>query len=315
MRLAVILDPLDSLKTYKDSTYALMLTAQQRGHDVYVMRQDEVYARDANVRCTARKITIDDDSPKGWWSLDEQFDSSLAEFDCVLMRKDPPFDMEYIFSTYMLELAQTQGAQVLNNPRAVRDFNEKLAITKFSQFIAPTLVTRDAKRIRDFLIEHGSIVIKPLDAMGGSGIFKLVSGDANVNAAIETLGRLGTRTVMAQRFIDDIRFGDKRILIIDGQVLPYALARIPAADDFRGNLAAGARGVAQSLTKRDLEIAETLAPKLKALGLFIVGLDVIGDYLTEINVTSPTGMREIAEQSDCDPARITIDALEARLYG
>lgn len=314
MRIAVILDPLDSLKTYKDSTYAIMLAAQQRGHDVYVMQPEEVYARDADVRCSAHQLTIDDTS-SDWFRLGDTFDMQLAEFDFVLMRKDPPFDMEYIFSTYMLELAQTQGSRVLNSPRAVRDHNEKLAINKFSQFTAPTLVTRDAKRIRDFLTEHNSIVIKPLDAMGGSGIFKLVTGDANVNAMIETVGRSGLRTVMAQRYIDDIRAGDKRILIIDGKVMPYALARIPAAEDFRGNLAAGARGIAQPLSPRDREIAETLAPQLKALDLFIVGLDVIGEYLTEVNVTSPTGMREIAAQTDCDPARMTIDALEARLHG
>lgn len=314
MRLAVIADPLDSFKIYKDSTYALMLAAQQRGHEIFVVLQEDLYSIGAHVRCSARKLAIGDQSPD-WAQLDAAFDYALHEFDCVLMRKDPPFDMEYIFTTYMLELAQAQGARVFNNPRAVRDHNEKFAINKFAQFTAPTLATRDAGRIREFLAEHRSIVVKPLDAMGGSGIFKLVEGDANVNAVIESVGRLGSRTVMAQRFIDDIRAGDKRILIIDGQVVPYALARIPAADDFRGNLAAGARGVAQPLSPRDREIAETLAPALKALDLFIVGLDVIGDYLTEVNVTSPTGMREIAAQTDCDPARMTIDALEARLNG
>lgn len=312
MRLAVILDPLASLKTYKDSTYAIMLAAQQRGHDIFVIQQEDLYARDGQVRCSAQAIVIDDGAAP-WYRIEEPFDASLCDFACVLLRKDPPFDMEYIFTTYLLELAQLQGARVLNSPRAVRDHNEKLAIAKFSQFTAPTLVTRDARHIREFLSEHNSIVIKPLDAMGGSGVFKLVTGDANVNAAIETIGRLGTRTVMAQRYIDAIRAGDKRILIIDGQVMAYALARIPAADDFRGNLAAGARGVAQPLSARDLEIAHTLAPTLKALDLFIVGLDVIGDYLTEVNVTSPTGMREIAEQTDCDPARRVVDALEARL--
>lgn len=312
MRLAVILDPLDSLKTYKDSTYAIMLSAQQRGHHVFAIQQEDLYARDGQIRCSAQAIFIDDGAAQ-WFRLDEPFDADLGDFAFVLMRKDPPFDMEYIFSTYLLELAASHGARVLNDPRAVRDHNEKLAIAKFFQFTAPTLVTRDAVRIRSFLSEHGSIVIKPLDAMGGSGIFKLVEGDANVNAAIETVSRLGKRTVMAQRYIEAIRAGDKRILIIDGEVMPYALARIPAADDFRGNLAAGAHGVAQPLSARDLEIAQTLAPTLKALDLFIVGLDVIGDYLTEVNVTSPTGMREIAEQTDCDPARHVIDALEARL--
>lgn len=312
MRLGVILDPLDSLKTYKDSTYAIMLAAQQRGHHVDVIQRGDLYLRDGKIRCSAQAIDIDDDAGQ-WYRLDEPFDADMGDFTFVLMRKDPPFDMEYIFSTYLLELAVCQGASVLNDPRAVRDYNEKLAIAKFSQFTAPTLVTCDAVRIRRFLSEHGSIVIKPLDAMGGSGIFKLVKGDANVNAAIETVSRLGTRTVMAQRYIDAIRAGDKRILIIDGQVMPYALARIPAADDFRGNLAAGARGVAQPLSASDREIAQTLAPTLKALDLFIVGLDVIGEYLTEVNVTSPTGMREIAEQTDCDPARHVIDALEARL--
>lgn len=312
MKLAFIVDSLHTLKPYKDSSYAMMRAAQQRGHTVAVLEVGDLYVRDAQVFARSRLLSIDDtDTP--WWQLGDPAEAALNAFDFVLMRKDPPFDIEYVVSTYMLELAQQQGARVLNDPRAVRDHNEKFAITRFAAFTVPTLITRDIARIRSFLDEFGEIVVKPLDAMGGSGIFKLNRGDANVNAICETLSEAGTRTLMAQRFITEIRDGDKRILIIDGAVMPYALARIPAADDFRGNLAAGARGEAQPLTPREREIAEALAPTLKAEGLFIVGLDVIGGYLTEVNVTSPTGMREIAAQTDCDPAECVIDALESRL--
>lgn len=312
MKIAFIIDPLPALKPYKDSSYAMMRAALKRGHAVAVLEIGDLYVRDAQVLAHSRRLGIDEASTP-WWQLGEPAEAPLDRFDFVLMRKDPPFDIEYVIGTYVLELAQRQGARVLNNPRAVRDHNEKFAITRFPAFTVATLITRDIARIRSFLDEFGEIVVKPLDAMGGSGIFKLRQGDANVNAICETLSEAGTRTLMAQRFITEIGDGDKRVLVIDGEVMPYALARIPAADDFRGNLAAGARGEARPLTPREREIAETLAPTLKAEGLFIVGLDVIGGYLTEVNVTSPTGMREIAEQTDCDPAERVIDALESRL--
>lgn len=312
MKLAFVIDPLVTLKPYKDSSYAMMRAALMRGHAVAVLEVGDIYVRDAQVMARSQTLAIDEaNSP--WWQLGEAAEAPLSAFDFVLMRKDPPFDIEYVISTYMLELAQRQGARVLNDPHAVRNHNEKFAITRFADYTVPTLITRDIARIRAFLEELGEIVVKPLDAMGGSGIFKLRRGDANVNAICETLSESGTRTLMAQRFIAEISEGDKRILVIDGEVMPYALARIPAADDFRGNLAAGARGQAQPLTTREREIAEALAPTLKAEGLFIVGLDVIGGFLTEVNVTSPTGMREIAAQTDCDPAERVIDALERRL--
>jgi len=227
-----------------------------------------------------------------------------------LMRKDPPFDMEYIYSTYLLELAEKQGACVVNSPRAVRDHNEKLAIAKFAQFTVATLVTRVESLIRDFLAEHGDIILKPLDGMGGVSVFRLHRQDPNVGVVIETLTHYGRRTVMAQRFIAEIVKGDKRVLVIDGKPVPFSLARIPKQGETRGNLAAGATGVAQPLTARDREIAEAVGPELKAQGLMLVGLDVIGDYLTEVNVTSPTCMREIADQTGFNVAALMIDALE-----
>jgi glutathione synthase len=239
----------------------------------------------------------------------------LETFDAVLMRKDPPFDMEYIYSTYLLELAEKQGALVINSPRAVRDHNEKLAIAKFAQFTVPTLVTRVEQLIRDFLADHGDIILKPLDGMGGTSVFRLNRQDPNIGVVIETLTHNGRRTVMAQRFIAEIVKGDKRVLVIDGKPVPFALARIPKQGETRGNLAAGATGIAQPLTARDREIAETLGPDLRAQGLMLVGLDVIGDYLTEVNVTSPTCMREIADQTGFNVAALMIDALEETVRG
>ena len=260
---------------------------------------------------SARKLDLVDDALR-WYSLEEPVVMPLTDFDVVLMRKDPPFDMEYVFSTYLLELAEAQGAHILNRPAAIRDYNEKLSIAKFPQFMAPTLVTRDRARIRAFLAEQGDIVVKPLDAMGGASVFRLIESDPNLNVILETMTEWDTRTIMAQRFIPQIAQGDKRILIIDGEAVPYALARIPKAGETRGNLAAGGKGVAQPLSARDKEIAATLGPVLKAAGLFLVGLDVIGDYLTEINVTSPTGMQEISAQTKFDVAAMFIDALERK---
>jgi len=226
------------------------------------------------------------------------------------MRKDPPFDNEYLYSTYLLELAANQGARVLNNPAAVRSWNEKLSVAKFPQFSPEFLVTSNNDLIREFLNEHKDIIVKPLDGMGGSGIFRLTESDPNIGVILETSTQLGAQTVMAQRYLPEIKLGDKRIIVINGEPLPYALARIPKAGETRGNLAAGATGVAQLLTTRDLEIAKTVGKTLKQEGLFLVGLDIIGEYLTEINVTSPTGMVEIAAQTPCKPAQVFMDALE-----
>ncbi len=309
MKFAFITDPLESFKTYKDSTYAMMREASRRGHLLYAMQQHDLIWRNGIVSGTARRLNFQND-PHDWFSLDEATLTPLPQFDAVLMRKDPPFDMEYIYSTYLLELAQRQGARVYNNPGTVRDCNEKLTIAQFPQFIAPSLVTRNVEHIHGFIAEHRDIILKPLDGMGGTSIFRVTEQDPNLNVIIETITHYGNRTVMAQRYIPQIVDGDKRILIIGGRPVPFALARIPKAGETRGNLAAGGTGVARPLTERDREIAETLGPQLFARGLLLVGLDVIGDYLTEVNVTSPTCFQEITEQSGFDVAAMMLDALE-----
>ena len=312
MKLTFILDPLDAIKTYKDSSFAMMEEAAARGHELFVLHQEQLLCRDSVVRAIAAPIKLTGDK-KAWHELGEASELPLSAYDAVIMRKDPPFDMEYVYSTYLLELAETQGALVVNRPRALRDNNEKFSITRFQQFTVPTLVTRLETEIRAFLEVQGDIVLKPLDGMGGASVFRLHRQDHNIGVVIETLTHYGRRTVMAQRYIEEIRKGDKRIILIDGVPAPYALARIPKPGETRGNLAAGGRGVAQPLSARDREIGESVGAKLAAEGLLLVGLDVIGDYLTEINVTSPTGMREIMDQSGCNVAALMIDALERRI--
>ena len=314
MKIAFIVDPLDSIKTYKDSSYAMMREAASRGHKLASLQQEDLVWRDGRVLGYARDLALTADD-KQWYHAGERKAVGLETFDAVMMRKDPPFDMEYIYSTYLLELAERQGARVINNPRAVRDHNEKLAIARFARFTVPSLVTRDGMLIREFLAEHDDIILKPLDGMGGASIFRLHRQDHNIGVVIETLTHHGRRTIMAQRFIPDIVKGDKRVLIIDGEPVPYSLARIPKLGETRGNLAAGGTGVAQPLSARDLEIARALGPELKAAGLLLVGLDVIGDWLTEVNVTSPTCMREIADQTGFNVAGMMIDALEKTLNG
>lgn len=311
MKLALILDPLESLKSYKDTSVAIMAEAQGRGHELFVLMQEDVVLKNGRVKGYTHSLRLVGDGDS-WYKLGEAAETGLDAFDAVLMRKDPPFDSEYLYSTLLLELAEEQGARVINRPATLRDFNEKLATAKFPQFTPPTLVTRKAQLIQAFLAEHRDIILKPLDAMGGSGVFRLRQDDPNRNVIVETLTQLETRTVMAQRYIPEISQGDKRILLIDGEPVPYALARIPKEGETRGNLAAGGKGVAQPLSPRDREIAATLGPALRERGLFFVGLDVIGDWLTEINVTSPTGMVEIAAQTDCRPAALFMDALERR---
>ena len=309
MKIAFIIDPVDRLKAYKDSSVAMMREAARRGHLLSVMEQRDLYLREGRVAAFASAIRLIN-TTAGWYELSAANDTSLSGFDAVLMRKDPPFDTEYLYSTHLLELAEKQGVRVFNRPSALRDFNEKLAIARFPQFTVPTLVTRRADLIKAFLAEQRDVILKPLDGMGGSGIFRIRGDDANLNVIIETLTQLETRTIMAQRYIPEIVLGDKRILLINGEPVPYALARIPAKGETRGNLAAGGKGVAQLLSARDREIAENVGPILRELGLFLVGLDVIGDYLTEINVTSPTGFTEITRQTDCNVAGLFIDALE-----
>jgi glutathione synthase len=313
MKLAFILDPLDSLKTYKDSSYAMMEEAARRGHELWVLHQEHVLCREGRVLARCAQVTLTGEQ-HDWYALGEAAELPPSAFDAVLMRKDPPFDMEYIYSTYLLELAERQGARVVNRPRSLRDYNEKFSVTRFEQLTVPTLVTRLESEIRAFLEVQKDIVLKPLDGMGGASVFRLHRQDPNIGVVIETLTHYGRRTIMAQRYIPEITQGDKRVLLVDGKPAPFVLARIPKAGETRGNLAAGARGVAQPLSARDREIAEVVGPVLAADGLLLVGLDVIGDFLTEVNVTSPTGMREIQEQTGFSVAGMMIDALE-RLGG
>jgi len=309
MRIVVILDPIETLKPYKDTSLAIMREAAIRGHQLFVALQSDLFLRQEKVRLRAQLFEFSDEVR--WYQLGQSAEYAPQDFDVVLMRKDPPFDNEFLYSTYLLDLAVQQGARVLNNPASVRDWNEKLSVANFPQFAPEFLVTRDNDLIREFLRSHGDIVVKPLDGMGGASIFRLTQLDPNISVILETITDYGKRTVMAQRYLPQILQGDKRIIVIDGAPVPYALARIPMAGETRGNLAAGGTGVAQLLTERDVEIATTVGKALKQKGLFLVGLDVIGEHLTEINVTSPTGIVEIAAQTDCKPASLFMDALEA----
>ncbi|MBX3640906.1 MAG: glutathione synthase [Nitrosomonas sp.] len=317
MKLAFIIDRLEDIKISKDSSYAMMREAALRHHQIYVLHQEDVIWRDNAVISFARALTMDEKVTQAghWYHSGETQALPLQAFDAVLMRKDPPFNMEYIYSTYLLELAEKQGARIINSPCGIRDFNEKLAITKFPQFIPPTLVTRKEALILEFLQQHQDIILKPLDSMGGASIFRVHAADHNINVIIETMTHYGMRTIMVQRYIPEIIQGDKRILMIAGKPVPYALARIPKPGETRGNLNTGGTGVAQPLSLRDKAIAETLGPELSRQGLMLVGLDVIGDFLTEINVTSPTGMQEIHRQTGFDAAAEMIDAIEEMGYG
>jgi glutathione synthase len=307
MKLLFILDPLDSLKNYKDTSIAIMREAAARGHTVYVCEQHDVFLRNALVKIRVKSLSLSEGNK--WYELSEVKEEMPKAFDAILMRKDPPFDNEYLYSTYLLELTQNQGARVINHPSALRSWNEKLSVAKFPQFSPEFLVTSNNDLIREFLSLHKDIIVKPLDGMGGSGIFRLTETDPNIGAILETITDFGKRTIMIQQYLPAITQGDKRIIVINGEPLPYCLARIPKAGETRGNLAAGGTGVAQPLTVRDLEIATTVGKVLKKEGLFLVGLDVIGEHLTEINVTSPTGMVEIAAQTGCKPAQVFIESL------
>ncbi|WP_230969998.1 glutathione synthase [Nitrogeniibacter aestuarii] len=309
MRLAFILDPLPGLKAYKDSSIAIMRAAQARGHSIHAIMRPDLMWREGQVMARAQAITVSDDN-NAWYAPGETTTEPLGAFDAVLMRQDPPFDFEYITATWLLERAVTAGVKVWNNPRSVRDHSEKIAITEFAQFTAPTLIARAADDLNAFIDDMGDAILKPLDGMGGTGIFRVRADDPNRNAIIEMLTDMGGRTIMAQKYLPQIVDGDKRVLIIGGQVIPYSLARIPKAGETRGNLAAGGRGVAMPLTDREREIAETLAPTLWSRGLLIVGLDVIGGHLTEVNVTSPTCMVEIHDQQGYRVADKVVEALE-----
>lgn len=310
MRLAFIVDPLDSLKAYKDSSIAMMRAAQAAGHAIWTIQQPAIHWSALHGVCAeaVHLVMLDDDAE--WFVEMDRHVVPLRDFAAVVMRKDPPFDNEYVTTTWLLERAEAEGAHIFNRPRSLRDHSEKLAITEFSQFIVPTLVAREASLIHHFVDAQGDAILKPLDGMGGSQIFRTRYDDPNRNVIVETLTHEGARTIMAQRYIPEIADGDKRILIIGGEVVPYCLARIPKAGETRGNLAAGGSGVARELTERDREIAEALAPVLSARGLLLIGIDVIGNWLTEINVTSPTCMVEICQQTGFDAAAMFIAALE-----
>jgi glutathione synthase len=309
MEFAFIVDPLERLKAWKDTSVAMMRAAALRGHGCWAVQRDSLAWREGVASARALRITPQPGDAV-WYVPGEERRAALREFDAVLMRQDPPFDFEYVAATWLLERAEAEGARVFNRPRALRDHSEKVAIAEFPQFTAPTLVARDAAEIQAFIDDVGDCVLKPLGGMGGSSVFRVGRRDANRNVIVETLTDDGARTIMAQRFLPEIAQGDKRILLIGGRAAPYALARIPKAGESRGNLAAGGTGRAQPLSARDREIAETLGPPLAARGLLLVGLDVIGDCLTEINVTSPTCFVEIAQQTGFDVAGMFIDALE-----
>jgi glutathione synthase len=315
MDILFIADPLDAFKIYKDTTFSMMAEAARRGHAVYACEPYDLALSAGVVDARVRRLEIVADhthtGPQSWYRAQDAQLVALERFDAIMMRKDPPFDMEYVTATWLLEHAERRGARVFNKPQSIRDHSEKLAIGEFPQFVAPTLVTRDLARLRAFHDEHADIILKPLDGMGGAGIFRVKPDGMNLGSIIETLSDNGVRSVMAQKFIPAIKDGDKRILVIGGKPVPYALARIPQGNEVRGNLAAGGLGRAQPLSARDLEIAQTLAPTLSARGLLLVGLDVIGDWLTEVNVTSPTCFREITEQTGFDVPAMFIDALEA----
>ena len=310
MELAFFTDPLCEFKVEKDSTFAMMAEAVKRGHRVVAFEQSDFALDKDEVTVSASAIELTGTDDAGWFRVLETRKRRLETFDAVIVRKDPPFDIEYVNSTYFLELAEKKGARVFNRPKAIRSHNEKLTIAQFPEFIVPTLVTSDENRLRAFHQEHHDVILKPLNEMGGAGVFRVRVDGINLGAIIETLTANGKKTVMMQRYIPEIEKGDKRVLLINGKVVPFALARIPQNGEIRGNLAAGGLGRAQALSHRDMKIAETLAPVLADRGLFLVGIDIIGDWLTEVNVTSPTCFREITDQSGFDVAKMFVDELE-----
>ncbi|WP_119290181.1 glutathione synthase [Azohydromonas sediminis] len=311
MNLLFVADPLKTFKTAKDTTFAMMREAASRGHVIWACEPADLVWRTGSrvVARRARAITLTGDA-KAWFDVVQERELALADADVVLMRKDPPFDSEYFYATHLLEQAEREGATVVNKPRALRDHPEKLAVMEFPQFIAPTLVTRDAHAIRAFHDEHRDVILKPLDGMGGMGIFRVGPDGLNLGAITETLNRHGAVTVMAQKYLPEIVHGDKRVIVIDGEPIPFCLARIPQGSEIRGNLAVGGKGVAQPISARDREIALGVGRVLAQRGILFAGLDVIGECLTEINVTSPTGFQEIAHQTGFDAAKVFVDAVE-----
>ena len=312
IKLGIVMDPISAINIKKDSSFAMLLQAQQRGYQIHYMEMADLYLLEGQARAATKLLTVQED-PAAWYQFGSEQDNALSELDVILMRKDPPFDTEYIYATYMLERAEDEGTLIVNKPQSLRDANEKLYTSWFSQHTPKTLVSRDAKRLKAFYQAEQDVILKPLDGMGGASIFRLKPNDANVSVIIETLTEHGQRYAMAQRYIPQITDGDKRILVVNGKPVPYCLARIPASGETRGNLAAGGRGEARPLSESDWQIANAIGPTLKAKGLIFVGLDVIGDKLTEINVTSPTCIREIEAAFPVSITAMLFDEIEQLL--
>ncbi len=312
MRLGIVMDPIGSINIKKDTSFAMLLEAQSRGWELFYMQQTDLYLDEGKAMATSRTLSVDN-NPSSWFELGPEIEKPLAELDVILMRLDPPFDMDYIYSTYLLEQAEAEGVLVVNKPQSLRDANEKLFTAWFPECCAPTLVTSQTTRIRQFLGKHEDIIIKPLDGMGGASIFRLKKADHNLGVVLETMTDHGKKLAMIQRFLPDIKHGDKRILIINGKPVPYGLARIPAKGETRGNLAAGGTGEGRELSDRDRWLCEQIGPTLVEKGLLFVGLDVIGDYVTEINVTSPTCVKELDAMYDLNISGLLMDCIEEKL--
>lgn len=312
IKLGIVMDPVSSINIKKDSSFAMMLEAQRRGYQIHYMEMDDLHLDQGTAIADTKVVELKDD-PNGWYQFKSEQTIKLSELDVVLMRQDPPFDTEYIYATYILERAEEQGTLIVNKPQSLRDCNEKLFTAWFPELTPTTIVTRKADKIKSFREKHGDVILKPLDGMGGASIFRVKENDPNVSVIIETLTNHGQNYAMAQTFVPDISNGDKRILVVDGEAMPYCLARIPAKGETRGNLAAGGTGEARPLSETDKKIAQAVAPTLKEKGLIFVGLDVIGDKLTEINVTSPTCIKEIEAAFDISITGKLMDAIERRL--
>jgi len=312
LRVGIVMDPIESITPYKDSSLAMLLEAQRREAEIHYFNQADLKIDSGTALGRSRRLNVEDDRTR-WWQFGEEREIALGDLDVILMRKDPPFDMEYVYTTYILDRAQEAGALVLNAPQALRDMNEKAYTAWFPDVTPTTLITRSMEEMKSFLAEHGHVVAKPLDGMGGRSIFVVKKGDKNANVIFETLTDYGTRFAMCQVFIPEIKAGDKRILLIQGEPVPYALARIPTGDDNRGNMVAGAVAKGQEMSKRDFQICEKVGPVLRDAGVLFAGIDVIGDFLTEVNVTSPTGIRELDKQFDLNIAGLMFDAIYASL--
>jgi len=309
LNIGIVMDPIESIKPYKDSSLAMLLAAQAKNWNLHYLQQSGLYLKSGMVMADTQALKVFDNNQQ-WFELEKPQSINASELDVILMRVDPPFDMEYIYTTYLLEMIEQQGCLIVNKPSSLRDANEKLFATHFPQCCTETMVSRDPEKLRDFVNEHKDVILKPLDGMGGQSIFRVNPTDANLSVILETMLDFGQHTIMAQKYIPEINKGDKRILVVNGEAIPYTLARIPAQGETRGNIAAGGTGVAMPITERELWIANQVGPKLREMGILFAGLDVIGDYLTEINVTSPTCIREIDAQFNLDIAGQLMDCIE-----